>query len=75
MVWTGGRGLPGGVGVEQFNDEGLTIGVDYRVGESEKEKVEEEDRLNEVVRLLEAGAGSCKVSKEIQTERWIKVIW
>jgi hypothetical protein len=31
--------------------------------------------LDKLVKWLEAGKGDCTVTEEIQTERWIKVIW
>lgn len=72
VVWTGGRPLPAGDGVEQFNEEGLTIGVHYRDGGV---KEEEDRRLSELVGMLEGGGGSCTVTGDIQSQRWIKVIW
>ena len=86
VVWTGGRILAETIGeklaIEQFNREGLTIGVDYRQakkGEKEeeyKDQIEEEDaRLEVLKRCLEAGGGSVTPTKDIQSERWVKVIW
>lgn len=72
VVWTGGKTLPDNDGVEQFNREGLTIGVDYREGGDRKE---EDEKLETLVGLLEAGGGDCTVTKDIQSERWVKVIW
>ncbi|OXH21286.1 2-dehydropantoate 2-reductase [Cryptococcus neoformans] len=72
VVWTGGKTLPDNDGVEQFNREGLTIGVDYREGGDKKE---EDEKLETLVGLLEAGGGDCTVTKDIQSERWVKVIW
>ena len=75
VVWTGGRMLPeegGKAGAEQFNSEGLTIGVDYRDG---SDKAEERDRLDKLVEWFKAGKGSPVVTEDIQSERWIKVIW
>lgn len=78
VVWTGGRSISsekdGQAGAEQFNREGLTIGVDYR-SEDSGVKQEERQRLDTLVGWLEAGKGECTVTEEIQTERWIKVIW
>jgi 2-dehydropantoate 2-reductase len=77
VVWTGGKALPekdGQSGAEQFNREGLTIGVDYRNEDSTTRK-EEKAKLDKLVSWLEAGKGDCTVTEEIQTERWIKVIW
>ena len=78
VVWTGGRSISsekdGQAGAEQFNREGLTIGVDYR-SEDAGVKQEEKKRLDTLVQWLEAGKGECTVTEEIQTERWIKVIW
>ncbi|WVF66939.1 hypothetical protein IAT40_001682 [Kwoniella sp. CBS 6097] len=72
VVWTGGKPLPTGDGVEQFNREGLTIGVDYRDGGDKKE---EDGKLAKLVGWLEAGKGDCTVTEDIQSERWVKVIW
>jgi ketopantoate reductase len=74
VVWTGGRILDNGV-VQQFNREGLTIGVDWKKGESEEERRKEQDRLDVLVGLLQAGGGDCTVVDDIQSERWVKVIW
>lgn len=62
----------GKAGAEQFNKEGLTIGVDYRQG---GDKAEEDARLQKLVEWFEAGKGSPTITKDIQSERWIKVIW
>lgn len=59
-------------GVEQFNRESLTIGVDYREG---GDGVEEDAKLEGLVTVLRAGGGQCDVVREIQSERWIKVVW
>lgn len=77
VVWTGGRALPekdGKAGAEQFNKEALTIGVDYATEDAHRRK-EERSRLDKLVEYLKAGKGDCTVTEEIQTERWIKVIW
>ncbi len=73
VVWTGAKSVEGGV--EQFNEEGLTIGVDYRDGGNTKVKEEEDGRLRELTGWLEKGGGSCNVTEDIQSQRWIKVIW
>ena len=75
VVWTGGRPLPeenGKAGAEQFNREGLTIGVDYRQGGDAKE---EDAKLDRLVEWLKAGKGDPTITKDIQSERWVKVIW
>ncbi|ODN77035.1 hypothetical protein, variant [Cryptococcus amylolentus CBS 6039] len=72
VVWTGGKTLPDNSGVEQFNREGLTIGVDYRKG---GDKAEEDEKLKTLVDWLAAGKGDCTVTEDIQSERWVKVIW
>ncbi|WVR04160.1 hypothetical protein IAU60_001159 [Kwoniella sp. DSM 27419] len=72
VVWTGGKALPSGDGVEQFNREGLTIGVDYKQG---GDKQAEDAKLQKLVGWLEAGKGDCTVTEDIQSERWVKVIW
>lgn len=74
VVWTGGRTLPdqdGVAGVENFNREALTIGVDYINGKS----ADEDAKLAAIVKILEAGGSTCNVVESIQSERWIKVIW
>jgi hypothetical protein len=58
--------------IEQFNAEGLTIGVDYRQG---GDAAEEDFKLDRLVKVLKAGGGSVTVTKDIQSERWVKVIW
>jgi ketopantoate reductase len=75
VVWTGGKTLPeenGVAGVEQFNREGLTIGVDYR---GNGNRAEEDAKLEKLVNWLSVGKGDCTVVQDIQSERWIKVIW
>ncbi|WVQ77424.1 hypothetical protein IAR50_007110 [Cryptococcus sp. DSM 104548] len=72
VVWTGGKTLPDNSGVEQFNKEGLTIGVDYKEGGDKKE---EDAKLETLVDWLRAGKGDCTVTEDIQSERWVKVIW
>ncbi|WRT65321.1 uncharacterized protein IL334_002264 [Kwoniella shivajii] len=72
VVWTGGKALSAGEGVEQFNREGLTIGVDYK---EDGDKSKEDEKLDKLVGWLQAGKGDCTVTKDIQSERWVKVIW
>ncbi|WWD16890.1 hypothetical protein CI109_101322 [Kwoniella shandongensis] len=72
VVWTGGKPLPSGDGVEQFNREGLTIGVDYK---PDGDKAAEDAKLEKLVGWLQKGKGECTVTKDVQSERWIKVIW
>lgn len=70
-VWTGAKVL--GVGeVEQFNTEGLTIGVDYTPSLSRETQ---DDALKLFVDVLKAGGSDVKVTDDIQSERWVKVIW
>jgi 2-dehydropantoate 2-reductase len=71
QVWTGGKVISNGV-VQQFNREAITIGVDWT--ESNEKSVEKE-RLDRLVKALEAGKGDCTVVEDIQSERWVKVIW
>lgn len=71
VVWTGARNLETGV-VEQFNREALTIGVDWN---SKLDKTAEQAKLDELVKILQAGKGDCNVVQDIQSERWVKVIW
>jgi 2-dehydropantoate 2-reductase len=57
---------------EQFNREGLTIGIDH----SERIKSEDEQRALAVfVEVLKAGGSDVTVCEDIQSERWVKVIW
>lgn len=58
--------------VQQFNREAITIGLDWT--ESIDKSVEQE-RLERLVRALRAGKGDCEVVEDIQSERWVKVIW
>ncbi|KAJ9119372.1 hypothetical protein QFC24_005843 [Naganishia onofrii] len=71
-VWTGARILSRGH-VEQFNREGLTIGVDYRP--SSIPRATEDARLDRFVGVLKAGGSEVAVVQDIQSERWVKVIW
>jgi 2-dehydropantoate 2-reductase len=73
VVWTGGKVLDNGV-VQQFNREGLTIGVDWR-SDDPAIKQAEKKMLDRVVDILTAGGGDCTVVESIQSERWVKVIW
>lgn len=75
VVWTGGRVAPpknGQPGVENFNREALTIGVDYA---ESGDRAAEDAKLESLVSLLRKGGGECNVVKDIHSERWIKVIW
>lgn len=58
--------------VEQFNREGLTIGVDHAPA---VEEAEETKRLSVFVDVLRAGGSDVTVCDDIQSERWVKVIW
>lgn len=70
-VWTAAQFLENGV-VEQFNREKLTIGVDWNTNlPPEVERA----RLEEFAQLLRAGKGTCEVKEDIQSERWIKLVW
>lgn len=75
VVWTGGKVLPsedGVPGVAQFARESLTIGVDY----TPDQKREDEDRkLKVLCDLLALGNSDTVQTTDIQSERWIKVIW
>jgi len=73
VVWTGAKVLAQGH-VEQFNREALTIGVDWneKLGKGNEE---EQKRLDRLVKVLKAGGGECNVVDDIQSERWVKVIW
>jgi ketopantoate reductase len=35
----------------------------------------ERERLDGLVEVLKAGGGECNVVDDIQSERWVKVIW
>ena len=58
--------------VQQFNREAITIGVDWT---GSIEKSIEQERLERLVQALQAGKGDCTVVQDIQSERWVKVIW
>jgi 2-dehydropantoate 2-reductase len=58
--------------VQQFNREAITIGVDWT---KSIEKSVEQERLDRLVQALQAGKGDCTVVDDIQSERWVKVIW
>ena len=58
--------------VEQFNREALTIGVDWN---PQLSRADEQSRLVKLVEILRAGGGECNVVEDIQSERWVKVIW
>lgn len=58
--------------VEQFNTEGLTIGVDYA---AQIDRKTQDDALKLFVDVLKAGGSDVKVTDDIQSERWVKVIW
>jgi 2-dehydropantoate 2-reductase len=73
VVWTGAKVLDQGK-VEQFNREALTIGVDWKEKLGKGNEVERE-RLDRLVSVLKAGGGECNVVDDIQSERWVKVIW
>ncbi|KAJ9100870.1 hypothetical protein QFC20_005359 [Naganishia adeliensis] len=70
-VWTGAKVLDVGE-VEQFNTEGLTIGVDYA---AQIDRKTQDDALKLFVDVLKAGGSDVKVTDDIQSERWVKVIW
>ena len=70
VVWTGGRILPDGV--EQFSTEGLTIGVDHG---KDGEKEGDFEKVKTLVGWIEKGGGHATITRDIQSERWIKVVW
>lgn len=75
VVWTGAKVLPDQDGVptmQQFAAEGLTIGVDY-TPTSDREA--ERARLLRLTGWLESVGGECNVTDDIQSERWVKVVW
>ena len=59
-------------GAEQFNREGLTIGVDYN---SQLDRKGEDEKLDKLVGWFKEGKGSPEITRDIQSERWVKVIW
>ncbi|ORY30758.1 6-phosphogluconate dehydrogenase [Naematelia encephala] len=73
VVWTGAKALKP-AGAEQSNQERLTIGVDYSSSDTAIRAAEDKD-LSRIVAYLRAGKGECEVTKDIQSQRWIKVIW
>lgn len=70
-MWTGAKVLDKGE-VEQFNTEGLTIGVDYA---SSVSREKQDAALARFVDVLRAGGSDVRVTEDIQSERWVKVIW
>lgn len=76
VVWTGGKVVPtadGSVEVAQFVREGLTIGADHAPG---VDPALEKHKLDEFVRILHEGGSTDTVATEdIQSAKWIKVIW
>lgn len=75
VVWTGGRVLPTENGVatlQQFAAEGLTIGVDYR---PTADRAADRKKLETLTGWLQAAGGECTLTDDIQSERWIKLIW
>lgn len=57
---------------EQFNREGLTIGIDHS---STLNPSDEQRALDVFVDVMKAGGSDVTVSEDIQSERWVKVIW
>ncbi|WOO85137.1 Putative 2-dehydropantoate 2-reductase [Vanrija pseudolonga] len=76
VVWTGAKVLPaseaGVPRVQQFAREQLTIGVDATPG---LDAAVERARLARLVEVLQKGGGTCEVVDDIQSARWIKVVW
>ncbi|GHJ89501.1 hypothetical protein NliqN6_5903 [Naganishia liquefaciens] len=70
-VWTGAKVLGPGE-AEQFNREGLTIGVDHAEALSAEQ---EQKQLDVFVEMSRAGGSDVTVCDDIQSERWVKVIW
>jgi ketopantoate reductase len=75
VVWTGGKvdadtdGVPT---VSQFARESLTMGVDYTPG---LEKTEEDAKVARLSEILAAANSDSIIVEDIQSARWIKVIW
>jgi 2-dehydropantoate 2-reductase len=75
VVWTGAKALPDTDGVPtfaQFAAEGLTIGVDYT---PQSDRKADGERLRALTGWFEAAGGGCTLTEDIQTERWIKLVW
>lgn len=79
VVWTGGKALdPAADGTPtfaQFASEGLTIGVDYPPDQDPTERAAQRADLDRLVKWLRAGGSEITPTDDIQSERWIKVIW
>jgi len=75
VVWTGARVLPAENGVatlQQFASEALTIGVDYT---PTSDRVADRAKLERLTGWLTSAGGDCTLTEDIQSERWIKLIW
>lgn len=76
VVWTGAKVLPTGADgiptIQQFSAEGLTIGVDYT---KNSDREAEKKKLLQLTGWLESAGSAVVVTDDIQTERWIKVVW
>lgn len=76
VVWTGGRVVPttdGSVEVAQFAREGLTIGVDHAEGADPEQEKAQLDRFVDI--LHKGGSTDTVTTDDIQSARWVKVIW
>lgn len=75
VVWTGGKvdaptdGVPT---VSQFARESLSMGVDYTPG---LDKAQEDAKLKKLQEILAKANSDSIFVDDIQSARWIKVIW
>lgn len=75
VVWTGGKveaatdGVPT---VSQFSRESLTMGVDYSAG---LDRAAEDAKLARLAAILAAANSDSVIVDDIQSARWVKVIW
>jgi ketopantoate reductase len=75
VVWTGAKVLPTENGVatlQQFASEGLTIGVDYT---PTSDRDADRKKLTTLTGWLEKAGGECTTTEDIQTDRWVKLVW
>lgn len=76
VVWTGGKveapGADGTHTVSQFSRESLTMGVDYS---PELKKEDEDAKLNLLKEILAKGNSDSVITDDIQSARWVKVVW
>lgn len=75
VVWTGGKVEPATDGtptVAQFSRESLTMGVDYTDG---LDRAGEDAKLQTLADILAKANSDSVLTDDIQSARWVKVIW